>query len=74
MLKKITEGNSELYGVYYTVFGSLAGSDRLVKEYFWDGPYPDLKTAVEKARELRDSHQDDDSFVVRKYVPENSSK
>ena len=67
MLRKITGSNNEQYGVYYVVFGSLAGYDRLVKEYFWSGPYEDLKTAVVQARELSRSHQNDNSFVVRKY-------
>ncbi|MGK7902407.1 MAG: hypothetical protein AB4352_13515 [Hormoscilla sp.] len=67
MLRKITGTNNEQYGVYYVVFGSLAGDDRLVKEYFWSGPYDNLKTAVVQARELSLSHQNDSSFVVRKY-------
>lgn len=67
MLRKITGSNNEQYGVYYVVFGSIAGYDRLVNEYFWSGPYEDLKTAVNRALELSRSHQNDDAFVVRKY-------
>lgn len=70
MLRKITSINRERYGVYYVVFGSLAGYDQLVKEYFWSGPYEDLKTAVVQAREISRSHQNDNSFVVRKYRDE----
>jgi len=70
VLRKITGSNGELYGVYYVVFGSLAGYDRLVKEYLWSGPYDRLKTAVNQAQELSRSHQNDNSFVVRKYKDE----
>lgn len=67
MIRKTNGSNGDLYGVYYVVFGSLAGDDRLVKEYFWSGPYEDLKTAVNQALELSRSHQNDDSFIARKY-------
>ena len=62
--------NDELYGVYYRVYGSLAGEGQLVKEYFWDGPYTNLKMAMQKAEELKISHENDDSFVVKKYKGE----
>jgi hypothetical protein len=67
MLKKMMQNTNESYGVYYLVYGSLAGDDRLVKSYFWAGPYTNLKLAWEKAEELKDSHQGDDAFVVRRY-------
>jgi hypothetical protein len=57
----------ELYAVYYVVYGSLAGEDQLVKEYFWAGPYGELKVAVNKAEQLKTSHDNDSSFVVRRY-------
>ncbi len=62
-----TGKKEELYGVYYTVFGSLAGEDQLVKEYFWEGPYTNLQRALHKAEELKLSHQNDDCFIVRTY-------
>ena len=68
MLTKIGDNNNQLYAVYYVVFGSLAGEDRLVREYLWDGPYKDMKAAVDKAKELKESHQNDDSFIVRTYA------
>ncbi|HBB32388.1 MAG TPA: hypothetical protein DDZ80_31870 [Cyanobacteria bacterium UBA8803] len=67
MLTKIMGDTNELYGVYYIVYGSLAGEDELVKAYLWAGPYPNFPAAIKKAQELRESHQGDDSFVVRKY-------
>lgn len=70
MLRKTMGSNGERYGVYYVVFGSLAGYDRLVKEYLWSGPYEELKTAVNQAQDLSRSHQNDNSFVVRKYQDE----
>lgn len=70
MLTKTMGSNDERYGVYYVVFGSLAGYDRLVKEYLWSGPYEDMKTAVDRAQELSRSHENDNSFVVRKYQDE----
>lgn len=59
--------NGEFYGVYYLVYGSLAGEGQLIKAYFWEGPYTDLKAALQKAEELKISHQNDNSFVVKKY-------
>ena len=67
MLTKIINGSNELYGVYYLVYGSLAGGDELSRLYFWAGPYPNFQTALKKAEELKKSHQDDDSFIVKKY-------
>ncbi|MCP2731736.1 hypothetical protein [Limnofasciculus baicalensis] len=67
MLTKIINGAKELYGVYYLVYGSLAGGDELINAYFWAGPYPNLQTALHKAQDLKNSHQGDDSFVVKKY-------
>ncbi|MEQ8961569.1 MAG: hypothetical protein RLP02_27200 [Coleofasciculus sp. C2-GNP5-27] len=69
MLRKVIDTDQNtLYGVYYTVYGSLAGDDQLVKSYLWAGPYDDMKAAVNKAQELRHSHQEDVSFIVKKYV------
>lgn len=59
--------NQELYGVYYTVFGSLAGEGHLIKNFFWCGPYSQLQLAVYKAAELKISYQNDDSFGVKRY-------
>lgn len=59
--------NEQIYGVYYRVYGSLAGEGQLVKEYFWEGPYSNLKSALQKAENLKISHENDDSFVVREY-------
>ncbi|HBE19200.1 MAG TPA: hypothetical protein DEG17_14795 [Cyanobacteria bacterium UBA11149] len=67
MLTKIINGSNELYGVYYLVYGSLAGGDELIKAYLWAGPYPKLQTAVKKAEELKKTHQGDESFIVKKY-------
>lgn len=66
MLITKREGSKDRYGVYYLVYGSLAG-DELVKAYFWAGPYTELKAAVEKAEELKLSHQNDNCFMVQKY-------
>lgn len=69
MLKRVVDTDQKtLYGVYYMVYGSLAGYDQLVKSYLWSGPYDDMKTAVNKAQELINSHQQDMSFIVKKYV------
>ena len=68
MLTKITNGADELYGVYYLVYGSLAGGDELIKAYLWAGPYTNLQIALKKADELKNSHQGDESFVVKKYL------
>jgi hypothetical protein len=54
------------YGIYYVVFGSLAGEDHLVKHYLWEGPYP-FKVAVKKLDYLKESHQNDPGFVLKKY-------
>lgn len=67
MLTKI-DGSNNFYGVYYLVYGSLVGGDELIKAYFWAGPYTCLQTALKKLHELKNSHQDDDSFVVKKYL------
>ncbi|MBE9125650.1 MULTISPECIES: hypothetical protein [unclassified Coleofasciculus] len=67
MLTKILGDTGDQYGVYYTVYGSLAGDEQVVKSYLWSGPYTDLKTAMRKAEELKESHQGDTSFVVKKY-------
>ncbi len=65
---KITSGDRQnLYAIYYVVYGSLAGKDALVKEYFWSGPFADFQLALTEAETLKISHQNDDSFVVRKY-------
>lgn len=67
MLKKITSDRQDNYAVYYLVYGSLAGKDAISIAYFWSGPYPDLKSAVKEAEELKIYYGNDDSFVVRKY-------
>ena len=67
MLKRTMSNPQEMYGVYYFVYGSLAGVDSLVKAYLWSGPYPDLKSALLEAENLKITHQNDDSFIVKKY-------
>ena len=68
MLKAILPQTTQVYGVYYVVFGSLAGGEHLFKEYLWDSiVYTDLKDAVEQAQKLRVTHQNDPSFVVKRY-------
>ncbi|MEY3867714.1 MAG: hypothetical protein ACRCT1_22010 [Microcoleaceae cyanobacterium] len=54
------------YGIYYVVFGSLAGEDYLVKYYFWEGPYP-FKIAQKKLQQLKDYYQNDPGFILIKY-------
>ncbi len=67
MLTKTMPNNTrELYSVYYLTYGSLSGTDTLIKEYFWSGPYPDPKSAFQAAQALKISHDHDDSFIVRR--------
>lgn len=67
MLTKILGDTDDLYGVYYILYGSLAGDDHVVRSELWAGPYSDVKTALQKAEELKNSHEGDNSFVVKKY-------
>lgn len=72
MLRITKSESQELYAVYYLAYGSLAGRDGVSNDYFWSGPYPDIKTAIEQAQKLKISHDNDDSFVVRKYRGEGN--
>lgn len=68
MLRRMPKpGREELYAIYYVVYGSLAEDDRLVREHFWSGPYESIKQASQEAQKLRDSHQGDESFVIKRY-------
>ncbi len=58
------------YGIYYVVFGSLAGEYNLVKVYFWEGPYP-LKIARKKLEKLKEFYQNDPGFILKKYEEES---
>lgn len=55
------------FAVYYRVFGILPGDDCVVRDILWSGPYPDLKSALEQAELLKNSHQNDPEFVVKIY-------
>lgn len=70
MLKRTDNNSQDLFAVYYLVYGSLAGGDVLVKAIFWAGPYPDFISALKAAENLKITHEQDDSFVVRKYLGE----
>ena len=67
MLKKTDSDRQDNYAVYYLVYGSLAGENAIAIEYFWSGPYSDLKSASKQAEKLKIHYGNDDSFVVRKY-------
>ena len=67
MLKKTDSDTQDNYAVYYLVYGSQAGGNAIAIEYFWSGPYSDLKSASKQAEELKIHYGNDDSFVVRKY-------
>ncbi|HEY9853151.1 MAG TPA: hypothetical protein V6D28_27010 [Leptolyngbyaceae cyanobacterium] len=71
MLKRVMAKNQEMYGVYYQVCGCLAGQDRVCREYLWAGPYSDIKSAITKVEELKFAHQNDDSFIVKRYTRES---
>lgn len=69
MLRCTTSRTTQLYAVYYVVFGSLAGQDCLIQEFFWAGPYEDFTLAFQIAQQLMESHQKDPSFTVKLYKP-----
>lgn len=73
MLKKTMSNTQEMYGVYYQVCGSVTGSDSICINYLWAGPYPDIKAAFTKAEELKFAHQNDDSFIVKRYTGESNN-
>lgn len=67
MIVKKANDEGELYAIFYIVHGSLAGQGQLMKEYFWEGPYTEMQTALQKAEALKIAYQNDDSFVVKRY-------
>lgn len=73
MLKKTMTNTKEMYGVYYHVCGFVNESDSVCKDYLWAGPYPDIKSALTKVEELKFAHQNDDSFIVKRYTGESNN-
>jgi hypothetical protein len=65
--KTTLNATKEDYSIYYRVYGSLAGVDALIKEYLWSGPYPDIESAFREVKALKISHDNDDSFFIKKH-------